>query len=135
MNLHRSLAPTAVRCRILQVWGWTVPARTQGHAARWCRILQVWGWTVHIQRPGRRDIQVPDPPSVGVDSSYIPDNALRKLVPDPPSVGVDSSDHHEPIPPILVPDPPSVGVDSSHFVQPILQSRCRILQVWGWTVQ
>ena len=24
MNLHRSLAPTAVRCRSLQVWGWTV---------------------------------------------------------------------------------------------------------------
>ena len=68
MNLHRSLAPTAVRCRSLQVWGWTVhcsptvlPERGAGASKCgggqfhvyvlvvtrvWCRSLQVWGWTV-----------------------------------------------------------------------------------------
>ena len=69
MNLHRSLAPTAVRCRILQVWGWTVPTDPIRTSSPW----------------------VPDPPSVGVDSSQVERDVFCVQVPDPPSVGVDSS--------------------------------------------
>ena len=134
MNLHRSLAPTAVRCRSLQVWGWTVRpprnmSRASGAGASKCGGGQFPNDTTPPQNV------VPEPPSVGVDSSHrlrgireawgagaskcgggqfkFGLDQLLGWVPEPPSVGVDSS--RRPTTPgyDVVPEPPSVGVDSS----------------------
>ena len=111
MNLHRSLAPTAVRCRSLQVWGWTVHTDFEGDTdfgagASKCGGGQFRVWSMQVPPT------VPEPPSVGVDSSKRTSGMGRKRVPEPPSVGVDSS--------------------MAGYLR--FRWRCRSLQVWGWTV-
>ena len=98
-------------CRSLQVWGWTVHGCSNRDCSPRCRSLQVWGWTVQDRLIHMAD-QVSEPPSVGVDSSL----CIRRMWDE------------------RVPEPPSVGVDSSEYTSGARPSRCRSLQVWGWTV-
>ena len=77
---------------------------------------------------------MPEPPSVGVDSSTGQNRMTYTRCRSLQVWGGDSSFQRLAPARVRVPEPPSVGVDSSTTTQHVAGKRCRSLQVWGWTV-
>ena len=121
------------RCRSLQVWGWTVPSDLAIAACAGCRSLQVWGWTVPT------DESPSSPCGAGASKcggGQFPRGILtqEERVPEPPSVGVDSSRRvctrwYEWCRSLQV-----WGWTVHGWTKTGTRRWCRSLQVWGWTV-